>query len=291
MYELRQAGARTYYVDCPAKAGLYVQEDGACILIDSGGDNDAARKINRHIQENGWWLTAILNTHSHADHDGGNSFFVQRTGCRVYAPGAEAAFVRHPILEPSFLYGGFAPKSLRNKFLCAQPSAPEEGLPELPVGFALLPLPGHSFDMVGVRTPDDVVFLADCVNSPEIIEKYHVNFLYDVRQYLATLDTVERMEARLFVPAHAEACTDIRPLAELNRSKVHEIIALLLSLCAEGCTPEGLLKLVFDQYKLRMDFTQYALVGSTLRSYLAYLSDERKLEAVFEDNRLLWKTI
>lgn len=291
MYELRQAGARTYYVDCPAKAGLYVQEDGACILIDSGGDSDAARKINRHIQENGWRLIAILNTHSHADHDGGNSFFVQRTGCKIYAPGVEAAFVRYPILEPSFLYGGFAPKPLRNKFLCAQPSIPEDVLPELPKGFALLPLPGHSFAMAGVRTPDDVVFLADCVNSPEIIEKYHVNFLYDVGQYLATLDAVERMEAKLFIPAHAEACTDIRPLVELNRSKVHEIIALLLSLCAVGHTPEELLKLVFDQYTLRMDFTQYALVGSTLRSYLAYLSDEGRLEAVFEDNRLLWKTL
>lgn len=41
--------------------------------------------------------------------------------------------------------------------------------------------------------------------------------------YLKTLDDVAAMEAKRFVPAHADATEDIRPLAELNRSKVWEI--------------------------------------------------------------------
>ncbi len=41
----------------------------------------------------------------------------ERTGAPVYAPGLEVAFPRWPVLEPSFLYGGFPPKALRNKFL------------------------------------------------------------------------------------------------------------------------------------------------------------------------------
>ena len=38
-----------------------------------------------------------------------------------------------------------------------------------------------------------------------------------------------------------------------------------------------------------MNFEQYVLVGSTVRSYLAWLKDTEKLEARFQDNMLLWQ--
>ena len=37
-----------------------------------------------------------------------------------------------------------------------------------------------------------------------------------------------------------------------------------------------------------MNFEQYVLVGSTLRSYLAWLRDMGKLAPIFEDSMLLW---
>lgn len=289
MYELIRARGRTCYVDMPAKAGLYADGAGRVTLIDTGSDRDAAKKIDRHIRENGWTLETLINTHSHADHCGGNAYFVQMYGCRLIAPGLEGAFVRFPVLEPSFLYGGFPPKPLRNKFLMAQPSAPADAA--LPEGFSLIPLPGHSFDMVGVRTPDDVLFLADCLTGENILNKYHIGFLYDVEQYLATLSAVEGIQAALFVPAHAEPTEDIRPLARANRAKLEEILALILALCAAPLTQEELLKRVFDHYGLTLDFGQYVLAGSTLRSCLAYLLDHGRVEAVFLENRLLWKTL
>ena len=38
-----------------------------------------------------------------------------------------------------------------------------------------------------------------------------------------------------------------------------------------------------------MTFEQHVLVGSTVRSYLAWLKDHGRLEVVFENNVLLWK--
>ena len=38
-----------------------------------------------------------------------------------------------------------------------------------------------------------------------------------------------------------------------------------------------------------MTFEQYVLVGSTVKSYLAWLKDTGRLTALFEDNRLLWR--
>lgn len=176
----------------------------------------------------------MFNTHSHADHIGGSKLIAERTGVPVYAPEIESAFACWLELEPSFLYGEFPPAALRNKFLQAQDTAQLE----LPEEFERIDLSGHSFRMEGVRTPDNVVFLADCLSGENIIEKYHVNFLYDVEGYLNTLDRVERMEADWFIPAHAPACRDIKPLAQTNRAKVLEIAGVIEQLCAVPQTPE-----------------------------------------------------
>lgn len=40
-----------------------------------------------------------------------------------------------------------------------------------------------------------------------------------------------------------------------------------------------------------MNFEQYVLVGSTVKSYLSWLKDTGKLTVQFADNRLLWQRI
>ena len=292
MYELVQAAENTYYIDCPAKMGLYRVNDADVWLIDSGNDKEAGKKVQKILNANGWTLKAIINTHSNADHIGGNHLLQDRTGCAVYAPGIEAAFTRAPILEPSFLYGGYPCKALRNKFLMAQPSdARDLSELELPAGMEIFPLKGHFFDMIGVRTPDDVYFLADCFSGVNIIEKYHLSFVYDVAEHLKTLDLVERLQGTFFVPAHSEATADVRPAVQANRRKVLEILDTLTEICRQPLPGEEILKAVFDHYGLQMDFDQYVLVGSTVRSYLSYLADTGRLRAQCQENRLLWTAV
>ena len=291
MYELIQIpDTNCYFIQSPAKIGLVKLDDSRVCLIDSGSDKDAGRKVRQHLDANGWQLSAIYNTHSNADHIGGNKYLQGQTGCQIYAPGIECAFTRRPILEPSFLYGGYPCKDLCHKFLLAQESDARLLTPDvLPEGFALLPLPGHFFDMVGFRTPDEVVYLADCLSSKETLEKYQISFIYDVAAYLKTLEMVQTLEARMFVPAHAEATTDIAPLARYNIQKVQEIAQKILDLCREPLCFESLLQQLFAHYGLAMNFEQYVLVGSTVRSYLAWLKDEGRLQAEFDNNLLLWR--
>ena len=143
--------------------------------------------------------------------------------------------------------------------------------------------------MIGLRTPDDVWFLADCLVGEETLCKYHVSFIYDVRAYLETLERVEQLEGKLFIPAHMQAVEDIRPAVQRNREKVHELLGLIESLCGEPLVFEQVLKGVFDHFKLRLDWSQYVLAGSTVRSYLSYLYDEGRVVTEVQDNLLLWK--
>lgn len=292
MYEFIQTGGKSGYINCPARIGVYLAGENEVYLIDSGSDKDAGRKVRQILEKNGWHLKGILNTHSNADHIGGNRYLQGQTGCKIFAGGIEADFTKHPILEPSFLYGGYPCKDLRHKFLLAQDSTVTDfSDSDFPKEVEIIPLPGHFFDMVGFRTPDGTVFLADCVSSKATLDKYAVSFIYDVEAYLKTLDMVEAMQAPMFVPAHAEASADMKELVQYNRKKVYEIADRLLEICREPMNFERILQQVFIRYGLMMNFEQYALVGSTIRSYLAWMKDTGKLSVEFQDQMLLWKAV
>ncbi|KKB49812.1 MAG: MBL fold metallo-hydrolase [Parabacteroides gordonii] len=292
MYELQQAGEQSYYINSPAKIGIYRQNETDIYLIDSGNDKEAAKKIIKIAAQQNWKIKGVINTHSNADHIGGNAYLQQQVDCPVFANGIEAAFTQYPILEPSFLYGGYPCKDLRNKFLMAKES---HTLPfsdkDFPQEVEVIPLPGHFFDMVGFRTPDDTVFLADCISSENTLNKYQVSFIYNVAQYLETLDFVEKIEAARFVPSHAEMTADIKGLVAVNRNKIYEIAGALLDICSTAQNCENILQSLFNKYELSMNFEQYVLVGSTIRSYLSWLKDLGKLSVSFENNMLQWKSI
>ena len=292
MYELIKAAGNSYYIESPAKIGVYLCSNDEAVLIDSGSDKDAGRRVRKILDGNGWRLKAILNTHSNADHIGGNSYLQRQTGCRIFAPGAECCFTRHTFLEPSLLYGGYPPKDLRHKFLLAEESDAEPlGDSVLPEGLEVIPLPGHFLDMVGFRTPDDVIFLADCLSSQETLDKYGVAFIYDVGAYLQTLDMVRGLQVRLFIPSHADASEDIIKLVDANISKVHEVSDRICQLCRAPLSSDEVIAGIFRSYSLRISMEQYALVGSTVRSYLSYLKDSGRLEMEMEDSMIRWYAV
>ncbi|MBQ7594896.1 MAG: MBL fold metallo-hydrolase [Synergistaceae bacterium] len=293
MHELIQLTERNFYIQSPAKIGLIKLTDNEVCLIDSGSDKEAGRKVRQVLDAHKWKLTAIYNTHSNADHIGGNKYLQAQTKCKIYAPDVECAFTRHPVLEPAFLYGGFPMKELRHKFLMAQESDAEYLTPEsLPDCLEMINLPGHFFSMAGFRTSDDVIYLADCLASKSALEKYGITFLYDVGAYLSTLEKVKGMTAKFLVPSHSDVTeNNISELAEFNIAKVNEVADTIIKLCAEPLNFETILQKIFTRFNLTMTFEQYALVGSTVRSYLSWLKENGRLEAYFEGNMLLWRKI
>ena len=287
--ELVQVGAKTYYIKNATNIGIYRTSEEGVYLIDSGNDKDAGKKVLKIIEEQGWKVEGIISTHSNADHIGGNEVIQNRTGAKVLANELELAFTEYPLLEPSFLYGGYPFKELRGKFLMAKGSKCMPIEDNLPKGLSYFALPGHFFSMIGVATDDGVYFLGDSVFSEETIKKYGVFFVYDVKGYLETLEFLKGLSGRFFIASHVEAKENIDELIEVNRKKVVEISELIHSHLSEPRCFEDILKFVFEQYGLAMNETQYVLVGSTVRSYLTYLKDEGRVEFYFEYNKMFWR--
>lgn len=286
--ELIKVGEKTYYIKNPTNIGVYVIDNKNAYIIDSGNDKDAGKKIIKIIEEAGWTIKGIIVTHANADHIGGNKVIQDRLGVPIYAYKIEKCITENPILEPSFLYGGFPFKTIRNKFLLAKESVCTDIENNLPEGLEFFTIRGHFFDMIGIKTSDDVYFLGDSLFSEETISKYHLFFIYDIREYLNTLDFIDTLDGKLYIPSHCNATENVSNLTMVNRNKIHEILDKIYNYCESERTFEEILKYIFDSYNLVMDVNQYVLVGSTIRSYLAYLFDEDKIIYTFNDNKMFW---
>lgn len=289
--ELIKLGEKTYYIKNATNIGIYKIDNENVFIIDSGNDKDAGKKILKIIEEQGWKVKGIINTHSNADHIGGNKVIQDRTGCNIFTYGIEKSFTENPILESSFLYGGYPFKDIKNKFLCAKESIVENIDNNLTQGLEYIHLKGHFFDMIGIKTSDNVYFLADSLFSKETIEKYHLFFIYDVKEYLNTLEMLGTLQGDMYIPSHVEASNNIQDLINLNKNKIEEIISKILQICKDEKTFEEILKEIFDNYNLTMNPNQYVLIGSTIKSYLSYLYDEGKILYKFRENKMFWKKI
>ena len=251
MYELVQVSPSGYYIQSPAKVGLIRLDGNRVCLIDSGSDRDAGKKIKRILDANGWTLEAVYNTHAHADHIGGNQYLQSHTGCRIYALGIEACFAAHPLLEPACLFGGNPPGDLRHKFLMAQPSR-------------VLPLTDEALPegVEAIPLPGHSFDMAGFRTAEGIV------YLADC---LSSRETLEKYRITFLV----DPGRYLETLEGVKRMEAFETI----------------LKTLFDGYGLKMTFEQHALVGSTVRSYLAWLKDTGRLQADFAGNALRWRAV
>lgn len=286
--ELTKLGEKTYCIQNPTNIGIYKLDDDKICIIDTGNDKESGRKILKIINEQNWQVECIINTHSNADHIGGNKFIQDRTNCKILSSKTETAIINNPELEPAFLYGAMPLNELNNKFLLAKESNCQIIDNNLPEGLEYFTLKGHFIDMIGIKTSDNIYFLGDSIFSEETINKYHIFFIYDVEKYLQTLDFLETLNGTFYIPSHVKPLTDLKELIKLNKNKINEICNATLNTCQNPITTEEIIKKIFDTYNLEININQYALLGSTIKSYLTYLNNQNRVEYFFKDNLLYW---
>jgi glyoxylase-like metal-dependent hydrolase (beta-lactamase superfamily II) len=77
--DLVKIAGPAHYLPGRVNIGVIVG-DGQAALVGTGLDESTARKAVQAIEQAGLRLAAVINTHSHADHCGGNAFVAKRTG-------------------------------------------------------------------------------------------------------------------------------------------------------------------------------------------------------------------
>lgn len=287
---MRQLTDTTWVLEGPTNIG-FIEKNNEVILIDSGNDKESGRKINKILKEKGWMLKTIINTHSNADHIGGNDYLQRNLNCEIYSSIIENVFIEYPYLETAFLWGGLEVKDIRNKFFQAKPSNVTKIIKndeKINEDLESVSLKGHYFNMIGIKTADDVFFIADSLFGKEILEKYKIPFIYDVRRYKQTIDKIRKIKTEYFVPSHGDIEKDIEKTALLNQNIVKEIEEIIIEILDVEMSYEQLLKEICEYFKIELNIGQYALVGSTIKSFLTYLYDEKRIVCEIKNNILNW---
>lgn len=295
---LTQLSDRVYLLPGGVNIGMVRLDDSHVMLIDAGLNDTAARKALRaSIDELGSEIVAIVTTHGHADHFGGNAFLVKRTGAAVYAPRIEEAMLRYPILQPALLYGGADPlDSLRTDFLLADASPVDVvydagrvdvvGLPVEAVSLA-----GHSINQMGIRV-DGVLFAADVLSPEVVIEKYRVPYLFSLTDHLETLEKLRSIPADATVPGHGPWLENSTDLLELNVAVVTQTMEMTLAACMSPATVSQVSQSVLNAHgAATADATGFYLLQPTIAAYLTHLTRKGALYHSVEANQSLWRTI
>lgn len=283
----------TYYIDSAVNIGIISDGSGSAVIVDTGLDDDMGRRILKLAGEEGLIPSAIINTHSHADHCGGNSFISKRTSAPIYASAFEKALIENPILEPFYLFSAAPPKEMKNKFLMAKDSTVNhiivEGEMQIQgINLKIVPLKGHSPGMVGVATDDDVLFVGDALFSLNILDKYGLAYFTDIKNTINTLEYLKSLKYDYFVPSHGDILEDPIPTIEANMARIDKIISLITNYCFDYRSREEITAYMTVYYDIKLNMGQYYLTSSTVSAFLSYMTDEGILKAEILGNNLRW---
>lgn len=298
MSKLIELAPHCYYLPGAVNVGVATNEQHEALLIDSGGDKDYGRTIRKAVEGAGLKAVAIVNTHSHADHYGGNDFLARNLNIPVYAPEIEEAILRYPYLEPMYLYGGAVPLAgLRNKWLEAKASPVDVvyAVNDEPLNIGTFTLQRHDTSGHAVRQVafgvGTVCYAADAFFGAEVLSKYGIPFVHDVAGQLTTLETLLTLPYDLFLPGHGDPTRDIQTAVAANKAAIHQAAAWVRAGVQGESTLSDIVHRVTTQlHNPPNTLSTYFLMHSCVLAYLAYLTAQHEIAPVVEQGILTWRT-
>ncbi|MEN1760960.1 MBL fold metallo-hydrolase [Anoxynatronum sibiricum] len=284
------------YIPAPVNTGVLVHEAKG-ILVDTGLDKDHANKMIRALEAENITPVAIINTHSHADHCGGNAQLQQKRDLPVFAPRLEKPFIEDPYLEAFGLFGAaHPPAALQNKFLKATPSRvtgvfePDDSIWHWQdFQITLVPLPGHSPQQTGILC-EGVLFAADVLLGAEYLDKHLIPFNSDVVRHRESLLRLRDLVVDWCVPGHGIPMEDHRPAVERNLAALDLIDDWILTNTQTQATLDELLCHFCSHHGVGMEtISQYHLYRTAFAAHASGLTEMGKLCHRVQGGKLFWE--
>lgn len=272
----------TYVVKGHTNVGIYKINDHDIYLIDTGFGIKFGKLLLNLLKENNFNVVAIINTHSHVDHIGGNKIIQDEFNCPIYIGGLEKGMIENTQIEPSALTGCLPNKFIKNYWFAE--NAVARDIKDFKGELEIIDLKGHSANMIGVKTKDDVVFLGDALVDTN---KTKIGYIYDIAEYKNALKKLKSLQASYYVFSHTEIYKNIKEIIDLNIKAVQNLEQFIINNVNNLCFEE-LLSKIFYNYNIEFNLIQYYIIGTTIKSYLSYLVDNDKIAINYNKNKLIY---
>jgi glyoxylase-like metal-dependent hydrolase (beta-lactamase superfamily II) len=302
---LIEINSNSYFYDSALAIGVILNVSAkTAILIDSGLDESNAKKINNLLKNQDVTIKAIINTHSHADHCGGNAYLQKvYTDIAIYASSFEKVFIDNPTLEPFYLSNGATPFiELRDKFLQAQPSKVTNIIDHKDhtinidgSNLEIVTLPGHTFGSIGIgNLADGVFYCGDAIFGIEVFNKHKLTFITNVAMTIASCNKLIELADKYqsFVIYHGglvQGSEAIKNICNQNISNlqatVNEIFDIIKN--AGAISIESLIQKTMHQYQIDDDVIKYTLTRTALLARLEYLQSKEQIRVAVRDGVLM----
>lgn len=290
-FALQHAGGNSYFLTGRLSIGVYAK-DGKAVLIDSGIDADNAKAVDKVLREAGYAVSAIINTHHHPDHCGGNAYFQkQYPDCRIYATHFESLFINTPYLQPLCFCSGAMPfTGIRNKFLeVAEASIVTDVITAyqdqtITIGgsnFSILTLPGHTHGSIGVISPDGVFYTGDSFFGEETFNKHGVLFYTNITDTLRSFEKLATLAPVATVFYHGGLLEGpILPVIVQHQKRMLDTLDYVVNLLKEvptGLAIDQLTQKIMQSYDIPVNQVSWTLTRTNVHAMLAHLENTKQL--------------
>ena len=143
--------------------------------------------------------------------------------------------------------------------------------------------------LVTSKNARKILFLGDGLLGYKTINRYWISFLIDYKKLLSSFEKINQIKADLYIPSHGEITSSISETVEMNQIAILSTESCILKeLKKSPLSTENLVKKVCEKNAINLKLMQYALITSTIKSYLTVMYNEQKVDFTIEDNILLW---
>lgn len=299
-----------YVIPGSTNVGVITNEKDSSIevyLVDSGSTEidgeyilDVLKAFFEQLGQS-FTIKAILTTHGHADHCGAHNFLKEETGCELWASKHEQGNMETPVIQSACLWGGYPPHEMRTLFFMPSPTYVDsficqDDVIELSLSrkISFLPLTGHSYDAVCVIITDKkdhkVIFPGDNIFPRNEIMDHWIPLILNPVEYMASLDKLCAMDkVDWCIPSHGDFLSkNINEAAELDKIAIISTRTCILDSLKtkKRLTVEDIVKYVADKNEMHLSLSQYALIHSTIKSYISIMHDAREIKMEVDNNKL-----
>ncbi|MGL4797673.1 MAG: MBL fold metallo-hydrolase [Paraclostridium sp.] len=299
--KLTHIKGNTYYIRGGTNTGVYVCENKDAVVIDPGLPGFRIKNMIKVFNEEKLNVKWIINTHEHDDHYGAtNQLKEEYTKAITMSTEIAKVYIEKPQLFATYIIGGKTNKFMNDKLRNNNEHIVKIDITlnqgTLNVGdsnIEIMDLKGHTEGSIGIYTKDKVLFVGDSLIGANILNKFDLLFLFNVEEYIETLDKIKNIDFEYVVLGHGKEILNRHSAMECidyHEKIINKYLHQIRGLLKKYSTLEVVLKSIINNNNLSCNYKEYHFFKSTVVSMISYLIKLNEVDYVIDNGELLYYT-